>query len=40
MDIHGHGSGFTVLELLVTLSIAAILLAAGVPSLQQFTQRQ
>jgi type IV fimbrial biogenesis protein FimT len=40
MDIHGHGTGFTVLELLVTLSIAAILLAAGAPSLQQFTQRQ
>lgn len=40
MDIHGHGTGFSVLELLVTLTIAAILLAAGVPSLQQFTQRQ
>jgi type IV fimbrial biogenesis protein FimT len=40
MDIHGHGTGFSVLELLVTLTIAAILLAAGVPSMQQFTQRQ
>jgi type IV fimbrial biogenesis protein FimT len=40
MDIHGHGTGFTVLELLVTLTIAAILLTAGVPSLQQFTHRQ
>ena len=40
MDTRGQSSGFTVLELLVTLSIAAILLAAGVPSLQQFTWRQ
>jgi prepilin-type N-terminal cleavage/methylation domain-containing protein len=38
--IHGHGTGFTVLELLVTLTIAAILLGAGVPTFQQFTQRQ
>ena len=40
MHIHGHGTGFTLLELLVTLTIAALLLTAGVPSLQQFTQRQ
>jgi type IV fimbrial biogenesis protein FimT len=40
MHIQGHGTGFTVLELLVTLTIAAILLGAGAPSLQQFTQRQ
>lgn len=46
MHIHGHGTGrrlqegFTILELMVTLSIASILLVAGVPSLQTFTQRQ
>lgn len=40
MHIHGHGTGFTLLELMVTLTIAALLLTAGVPSLQQFTQRQ
>ncbi len=42
----GHGTGihpqaaFTVLELLVTLAIAAILLLTGVPAFQQFTWRQ
>jgi len=46
MDIHGHGTGihrqtaFTVLELLVTLTIAAILLVTGVPAFQQFTWKQ
>jgi len=46
MRIHGHGtgqrfqSGFTAIELLVTLSIAAILLAAGIPSFQKFTYGQ
>ena len=40
MRIHAHGTGFTVLELLVVLTIAAVLLVLGVPSLQQFTQRQ
>jgi type IV fimbrial biogenesis protein FimT len=46
MRIHGHGTGihrqaaFTVLELLVTLTIAAILLVTGVPALHQFTWRQ
>lgn len=46
MDIHGHGTGirrnaaFTVLELLITLTIAAILLVAGAPSFQRFTWRQ
>lgn len=40
MHIHAHGTGFTVLELMVTLSIAAILLVSGLPALQQFTQRQ
>ena len=33
-------SGFTVLELLVTLAIAAILLVTGVPTFQHFTWRQ
>jgi type IV fimbrial biogenesis protein FimT len=46
MGIHGHGTGqkhqgaFTVLEMMVTLTIAAILLAAGVPSFQQFLAQQ
>lgn len=46
MRIHGHGTGvrflpgFTVLELMVTLSIASILLATGIPSLQKFSQKQ
>ena len=46
MDIHGHGTGtrrragFTVLELLVTLTIAAILLVTGAPTFQQFTWKQ
>jgi type IV fimbrial biogenesis protein FimT len=46
MGIHGHGTGiqrhsaFTVLELLVTLTIAAILLVTGVPAFQQFTWKQ
>jgi type IV fimbrial biogenesis protein FimT len=46
MLIHGHGtghrfsSGFTVLELMTTLSIVSILLLTGVPSLQQFTLQQ
>ena len=46
MHIHGHGTGirgsaaFTVLELLVTLAVATILLLTGIPSFQQFTQRQ
>jgi Tfp pilus assembly protein FimT len=46
MHIHAHGTGihraaaFTVLELLVTLAVAAILLLTAVPSFQQYTQRQ
>jgi type IV fimbrial biogenesis protein FimT len=46
MHIHGHGTGrrfsngFTVLELMITISIAGILLAAGVPSFQNFSNRQ
>ena len=33
-------AGFTVLELLVTLTIAALLLVTGIPSLQSFSDRQ
>jgi len=33
-------TGFTVLELLITLTIAAILLVTGIPSLQSFSDRQ
>ena len=46
MGIRSHGTGirrqtaFTVLELLVTLTIAAILLVTGAPALQQFTWKQ
>lgn len=46
MRIQAHGTGiqrmtaFTVLELLVTLVVAAILLLTAVPSFQHFTQRQ
>jgi type IV fimbrial biogenesis protein FimT len=46
MGINGHGTGnrrqraFTVLELLVTLTIAAILLLTGIPAFEQFTRRQ
>jgi type IV fimbrial biogenesis protein FimT len=46
MDIHGHGTGsrfctgFTALELVITVSIAGILLAAGIPSFQEFSNRQ
>lgn len=46
MCIHGHGTGFerslgfTVLELMVTLSIATILLLTATPSLRQFSMRQ
>ena len=36
----GRQSAFTVLELLVALTIAAVLLAMAVPALQQFTWRQ
>ena len=46
MHIHGHGTGqkpppaFTVLELLVTVSVASILLLTGIPSLTQFSRQQ
>ncbi len=38
--IEGHGSGFTVLECLIVISILAILIIQGVPALQDFGQRQ
>jgi len=40
MKIHAHGTGATVLELMVTLAIAAILVTAGVPSFQGYLLRQ
>jgi type IV fimbrial biogenesis protein FimT len=46
MHIQGHGSGsrsqqgFTILELMVTLSIATILLLTAIPSFRQFTLKQ
>lgn len=40
MQIHGHGTGSTVLELMVTLAVAAILLTAAVPSFESFSNRQ
>ena len=40
MRIHGHGTGTTVLELVVTLAIAAILIGISVPAYERFTNRQ
>jgi type IV fimbrial biogenesis protein FimT len=46
MDIQSHGTGkplqtgVTVLELMITLSIAAILFSASLPAYQQFTWKQ
>ena len=40
MRIHGHGTGFTVFELMVTLAVAAILLCLATPSFESFTDRQ
>ncbi len=36
----GRGRGFTALELMTMLAIAAILLASGIPSFQQFMRKQ
>lgn len=33
-----HQSGFTLLELMITVSVAAILLAVGIPGLQEFVR--
>ncbi|HET6563765.1 MAG TPA: GspH/FimT family pseudopilin, partial [Xanthomonadales bacterium] len=38
--IERHGSGFSVLECLVVISILAILLVQGVPALREYGQRQ
>jgi type IV fimbrial biogenesis protein FimT len=38
--IEGHGSGFTVLECLVVISILAILLVQGAPALRDYGLRQ
>jgi type IV fimbrial biogenesis protein FimT len=46
MKIHAHGTGtkhpfgFTVIELMVTVSIAGILLVTAIPSFRQFTLQQ
>lgn len=40
MNIHGHGTGITVIELMVTLAVAAILLTVAAPSLEAFSNRQ
>jgi len=40
MKIHGHGTGTTVIELMVTLCIAAILLTVAAPALESFSNRQ
>jgi type IV fimbrial biogenesis protein FimT len=40
MDIHGHGTGFTVLELMVTLAVAAVLLGLAIPAYETFINRQ
>lgn len=46
MHIHGHGTGcmrqggFTVLELMITLTIAVILLTAAAPSFRQISQKR
>jgi len=46
MNIHGHGTGhklqtgFTVLELMITISVAGILMLTAAPSLQQFSRQQ
>ena len=46
MGIEGHGTGgrfvrgITLLELMITVSIAAILLVVGIPSFKEFMARQ
>ena len=46
MWFHGHNRasrlqcGFTVLELMITVSIAALLLVTGIPSFQNYSQQQ
>ena len=40
MQIHAHGTGATVLELMVTLAIVAALLGIAVPSYESFINRQ
>lgn len=46
MNIHGHGTGqrihvgFSVLELMLTISVACILLLTGIPSFQAFSRQQ
>jgi type IV fimbrial biogenesis protein FimT len=40
MNIRAHGTGTTVLELMVTLAIAAVLVTAGLPSFQWYLHRQ
>jgi type IV fimbrial biogenesis protein FimT len=38
--VEGHGSGFTVLECLIVISILAILLVQGIPALRDYGLRQ
>jgi type IV fimbrial biogenesis protein FimT len=40
MQIHAHGTGATVLELMVTLAVVATLLGMAVPSYEAFADRQ
>jgi len=40
MDVHGHGTGVTVLELMLTLAIAAVLLGLAIPAYETFINRQ
>jgi type IV fimbrial biogenesis protein FimT len=38
MNTAGQHNGFTLIELIVTIAVAAILVTAGIPSFQQFVQ--
>ncbi len=40
LKVRGHGSGFTVLECLIVISVLAILLVQGVPALRDYGLRQ